>query len=167
MRSGRPNARLGTCPLRRCGRCRWEGRGGSIRRGRRLRRRRGVSGKFFFKKAGKCGWDRAGHYFFNLVFVSLVCTGAVVGEGFGAGEFVVGGRGGDYVAVTGYLAGEAGDGTGYWVDFLSIEGGNEGREGGTLVDFAEDDDAGEFGAGVAGDDGVVEEYAWDCYSTDV
>ena len=97
----------------------------------------------------------------------MVCTGAVVGEGFGAGEFVVGGRGGDYVAVTGYLAGEAGDGTGYWVDFGSIGGENEGREGGTLVDFAEDDDAGEFGAGVAGDDGVVEEYAWDCYSTDV
>lgn len=33
-------------------------------------------------------------------------------------------------------------------------------EGGTLVDFAEDDDAGELGAGVARDDGVVEVYAW-------
>lgn len=31
---------------------------------------------------------------------------------------------------------------------------------GTLVDFAEDDDAGELGAGVARDDGVVEVYAW-------
>ena len=33
----------------------------------------------------------------------------------------------------------------------------------TLVDLAEDDDAGELGLGVAGDDGVVGVYAWDWY----
>ena len=42
--------------------------------------------------------------------------------------------------------------------------GNEGRGGRTLVDFAEDDDAGEFGLGVAGDDGVVEVYAWGLFN---
>ncbi len=40
-------------------------------------------------------------------------------------------------------------------------GGWEGRRE-TLVDFAEDDDAGEFGLGIAGDDWVVEVYSWDC-----
>lgn len=36
-------------------------------------------------------------------------------------------------------------------------GGGEGKR--ALVDFAEDDDAGELGLGKAGDDGVVEVYA--------
>lgn len=36
------------------------------------------------------------------------------------------------------------------------------RGGGTLVYFAEDDDAWEFGLGIAGDDGVEEIYAWYC-----
>ena len=85
-----------------------------------------------FQKTGELGWDKTGHYFFNLVFVSLVRTGAVIGEGFGAGEFVVGGRGGDYVAVTGYLAGEAGDGTGYWADLGQLKewSGEMGKGGG-------------------------------------
>lgn len=72
---------------------------------------------------------------------------------------MVGGGGGDYVAVAGHLAGEAGDGTGHW-GFGSIEGLGVGEEGKrALVDFAEDDDAGEFGLGKAGDDGVVEVYS--------
>ena len=41
-----------------------------------------------------------------------------------------------------------------------MEVGKGRRE--TLVDFAEDDDAGEFGLGIAGDDWVVEVYSWDC-----
>lgn len=103
------------------------------------------------------GWDGAD--LFDLVLVSLIGASDVVGEGFRACEFVVGGGGGDYVAVAGYLAGEAGDGTGYW-GFGSIEGSEVGEEGKrALVDFAEDDDAGEFGLGEAGDDGVVEVYA--------
>lgn len=53
-----------------------------------------------------------GGYFFDFVLVSLVGAGPVVGEGFWAGEFVVGRWGGDDVAVAGYLAGEAGDGAG-------------------------------------------------------
>ena len=42
-----------------------------------------------------------GPYFFDLVLVSFVGAGAVVGEGFGACELVVGGGGGDDVAVAG------------------------------------------------------------------
>jgi hypothetical protein len=49
-----------------------------------------------------------------LPFVSGVCAGAVVGEGFGAGELVVGGGGCDDVALGGDLAGETGDGAGYF-----------------------------------------------------
>jgi len=45
--------------------------------------------------------------------ISLVGSWAVVGEGFWAGELVVGRRGGDYVALGRDLAGEAGDGAGY------------------------------------------------------
>lgn len=91
------------------------------------------------------------------------------------------GRGrGDDVALAGDLAGEAGDGAGHcgglfgwlvgWLGERGVNcggggGGKKGWEGrkemrGTLVDFAEDDDAGELGAGVARDDGVVEVYAW-------
>lgn len=82
--------------------------------------------------------------FFNLIFVALVGAGAVVGEGLWACEFVVGGGGSDNVAVAGYLAGEASDGTGY------------------LIDLAENDDSREFCVGVARDNGVVEVYAWNC-----
>lgn len=46
-------------------------------------------------------------------FVAGICAGAVVGEGLGAGELVVGGWGGDDVALGSDLAGEAGDGAGY------------------------------------------------------
>lgn len=53
-----------------------------------------------------------GGYFGDLPLVALVCAGAIVGEGLGAGELVVGGRRGDDVALAGYLAGEAGDGAG-------------------------------------------------------
>ena len=56
------------------------------------------------------GWDRA--HFFDFILVALVGTRPVVGEGFWACEFVVGGGGGDDVAVAGYLAGKAGDGAG-------------------------------------------------------
>ena len=70
-------------------------------------------------------------YLFDLVFVSFVGAGAVVGEGLRAGEFVVGGRGRDDKTVAGELAGEAGDGAGYW-GFGSIgeRGWRLGREGG-------------------------------------
>lgn len=53
-------------------------------------------------------------YLGDLPLVALVCAGAVVGEGLGTGELMVGGWGGDYVALACYLAGEAGDGTGDW-----------------------------------------------------
>ena len=102
-------------------------------------------------------------YFFDFVLVPFIGTRAVVGEGFRACEFVVGGGGGDYVAVAGYLAGEAGDGAGDWGDG-SIEGLGADTRGSerTLVDLAEDDDAGEFGLRIARDDGVVEVYTWIC-----
>ena len=57
------------------------------------------------------GWDKG--YFFDLVLVSLIGTGPVIGKGLGAGEFVVGGGGRHDVAVARYLAGEAGDRSGY------------------------------------------------------
>ena len=73
-------------------------------------------------------------HLFDLVFVALVRTGSIVGEGFRACEFVVGGGGRDYVAVAGYLAGEAGDGTGYW-EFGSTEGLEVVMRGGDLGRF--------------------------------
>ena len=82
----------------------------------------------------------------DFVLVALVGAGSVVGEGFRAGEFVVGGGRGDDVAVAGYLAGEAGNGAG---DFAGIWVSGrcrcEGEGKWTLVDLAEDDDSGEFG----------------------
>ena len=82
---------------------------------------------------------------------------------------MVGGGRRDDVPVAGYLAGEAGDGTGHCICTLSIDVlfrdgriglGFEGSgQSETLVDLAEDDDAGEFGAGVAGDEWVVEVYS--------
>ena len=71
------------------------------------------------------------------------------------------------------MAGEAGDGAGHWRegngtgsiegnggDYEREERGERGRERGTLVDFAEDDNAGECGLGIAWDDRVEEVYAW-------
>ena len=65
---------------------------------------------------------------FNFILVALVGARTVVGEGFWAGEFVVGGRSCDYVAVAGYLAGEAGDGAGDYGDG-SIGGLDDERKG--------------------------------------
>jgi hypothetical protein len=56
------------------------------------------------------GWGE-GKY---LPVVSGICSGTVVGEGFGAGELVVGGGRRDDVALGGDLAGEAGDGAGHF-----------------------------------------------------
>jgi hypothetical protein len=52
-----------------------------------------------------------GRLYFPLI--SCICSWAVIGERFGAGKFVVRGGGGDYVALGGDLAGEAGYGAGY------------------------------------------------------
>ena len=50
----------------------------------------------------------------DLPFVSGVGTRTIVGEGFGAGEFVVGGGCCDNVAVAGYLTCETLDWARYW-----------------------------------------------------
>lgn len=75
---------------------------------------------------------------------------------------MVGGWGGYYVAMASYLTGETADGAGHLGDWSigGVGGGIEGKW--TLIDLAEDDDAGEFGLGKTGDDGVVEVYAWRC-----
>lgn len=52
-------------------------------------------------------------YLGNLQLVSLVRPWSIIGQCFGSDELVVGGWGGDDVALTGNLAGEAGDGTGH------------------------------------------------------
>ena len=57
----------------------------------------------------RVGWET---HLFDLVFVSLVGAGPVVGERFWACEFVVGGWGGYYVAMASYLTGETADGAG-------------------------------------------------------
>ena len=102
------------------------------------------------------GWET---YLFDLVFISLVGTVPVIGEGFWACELVVGGWGGYYVAMASYLPGEAGHWAGHLADgSIGGVGGGDGGER-TLIDLTEDDDAGEFGLGEAGDDGMVEVYA--------
>lgn len=53
---------------------------------------------------------RAARYLLDFVFVSGVCAGGIVGEGFRPGEFMVGGRRGDNVALTSYLPGKPLDG---------------------------------------------------------
>lgn len=56
----------------------------------------------------------------DFPLVARVGAGDVVGEGLWAGEFVVGGGGCDDVALSGDLAGEAGDRAGYWWVEISI-----------------------------------------------
>ncbi len=93
----------------------------------------------FWRGLSGVGWGlrRVGGgmvYLFDLVFVSFVGAGAVVGEGLRAGEFVVGGGCGDDKTVAGELAGEAGDGAGYW-GFGSIGGRRGWRLGGKEGDL--------------------------------
>jgi hypothetical protein len=68
------------------------------------------------EEIGVCGREGIKHkgYLRDLPLITLVGAGNIVCERFWASELVVGGWGCDDVALGGDLAGEAGDGAGYW-----------------------------------------------------
>lgn len=81
-------------------------------------------------------------YLFDLVVIACIGAWSIVCERFRSCEFVVAGGSGHDVAMAGDLPCESGD----WACYL--------------VDFREDDDAGEAGLRVVWDCGVVEEDTW-------
>lgn len=96
-----------------------------------------------------------------LIRIALICPWTIIGEGLGTGKFVIGRWCGYNVSLTCYLACKSS----YWTrdcTFISLEQSESSVDAGgrrALINFAEKNDAREFGMRIAWYGGVEEEDA--------